>query len=143
MADAFLLDTSALMALLEKEPGGERVEQLLAAAHRGEIRLVAAFASRMELVYLVEQEQGAEALGKLKALLPLWPLIWMHSDDALCDSAASFKAKHRLSFADAFVAAAAAREDATLVHKDPQFSALGTLVKQEVLPLKTATASSS
>jgi len=143
MADAFLLDTSALMALLEKEPGGERVEQLLEAAHRGEVRLLAAFASRMELLYLVEQEQGAEALGKLKALLPWWPVIWLHSDDALCDSAASFKAKHHLSFADAFVAAAAAHENATLVHKDPEFSALGALIKQEVLPLKTPAAPSS
>ena len=42
-----------------------------------------------------------------------------------------------LSFADAFVVALAHRLDATLVHKDPEMAELGTVVKQQVLPLKT------
>jgi predicted nucleic acid-binding protein len=66
-------------------------------------------------------------------------VVWLHSDDAFCDSAAALKASHRISFADAFVAAAALRVDATLVHKDPQFAALAGLVKQEMLPPKTST----
>jgi len=138
MADKYLLDTSAFMAFLEKEPGGERVEQLLEAAHRGEVEIFAAFASRMEILYLIEQEKGALELAKLKTLMPLWPAHWVHSDDPFCDSAAQIKARHRLSFADAFVAAAAVRVDATLIHKDPQFDFLTGLMKQEMLPPKTS-----
>ena len=126
------------MAFLEKEPGGDRVEQLLEAGQRGEVELFAAFASRMELLYLVEQEKGAADVAKLKALLPLWPVAWLHSDDAFCDSAAEIKARYRVSFADAFVAAAALKVDATLIHKDPQFGALAGFLKQEMLPPKTS-----
>ena len=47
------------------------------------------------------------------------PIQWLHSDAALCHEAARLKAAHKISFADAFVAATATRFDGTLVHKDP------------------------
>ena len=133
---SFALDTSAIMAFLEGEPGAERVEALLGAGHRGEVRIFAAFATRMELLYLVEQEKGPADLARLKGLMQFWPITWVHSDDGLCDSAASIKAKCRVSFADAFVAATAARMDATLVHRDPEFTPLTGWLAQEMLPPK-------
>jgi hypothetical protein len=42
----------------------------------------------------------------------------------LCSEAAKLKAVHRVSFADAFVAATAKRVDAVLIHKGPEFAAL-------------------
>jgi predicted nucleic acid-binding protein len=141
--DKFLLDTSAFMALLENEPGADTVEQLLEAARRGEIEFFAAFASRMELLYLIEQEKGVADLDRLKALIRFWPVVWLHSDNALCDSAAALKASHRVSFTDAFVAAAALRVDAMLIHKDPQFAPLAGLVKQEMLPPKISSSATS
>ena len=49
--------------------------------------------------------------------------------------AASIKATHRLSLADAWIAATALELDATLVHKDPEFEKLLEL-KEERLPYK-------
>jgi predicted nucleic acid-binding protein len=46
------------------------------------------------------------------------------------------KAAHKVSFADAFVAATAQRLDATLVHKDPDFDALKGIIKLHPLPPK-------
>jgi len=50
------------------------------------------------------------------------------------------KAAHKVSFADAFVAATALRLKATLVHKDPEFDALKNVIQLEALPPKTSVA---
>jgi ribonuclease VapC len=44
--------------------------------------------------------------------------------------AAAIKACHALSLADAWIAAAAQREGAVLVHKDPDFSALDQVAQE-------------
>ena len=46
------------------------------------------------------------------------------------------KAAHKVSFADAFLAATAQRLDATLVHKDSDFDALKGIIKLHPLPPK-------
>jgi predicted nucleic acid-binding protein len=55
----------------------------------------------------------------------------------LCSEAATLKATHKISLADAFVAATALRVDGVLVHKDPEFGVLAGKVKQQALPLKS------
>jgi len=52
------------------------------------------------------------------------PITWVPCTDALLEQAAAIKACHALSLADAWIAAAAQREGAVLVHKDPEFRAL-------------------
>ena len=60
-------------------------------------------------------------------------------DDAGADVVeAKLKAAHKVSFADAFVAATALRLSATLLHKDPEFDTLQGVVKLQALPLKTS-----
>jgi len=46
------------------------------------------------------------------------------------------KARYRMSFADAFIAATAIHLDAILVHKDPEFEALKAILRTESLPYK-------
>ena len=41
-----------------------------------------------------------------------------------------------MSLADAFIAATAIRHNAVLMHKDPEFEALKTIVRQHALPFK-------
>lgn len=52
--------------------------------------------------------------------------------EVLLEQAAAIKACHPLSLADAWIAAAAQREGAVLLHKNPQFRALDQ-VPQECL----------
>lgn len=136
MADPAVLDTSACFAFLENEAGADEVERYLREAQRGERLLHASFVTLTELDYIITQEQGPDraraALAKAKA----WQITWHHSDESLCAEAAALKAAHKISFADAFVAATAKRLGATLVHKDPEFTALSTVVKQHALPPK-------
>jgi predicted nucleic acid-binding protein len=54
----------------------------------------------------------------------------------MLEAAARIKATQRVSLADAWIAACAELEDATLVHKDPEFGLLA--IAQLQLPYKSA-----
>jgi len=123
MPTLILLDTSALLTLRDDEPGAERVEEALAQPDH----CYACFLSRMEVLYRVwkdEQERaGRLAYEQLKAL----PLQWVEASEPLLERAATIKACHSLSLADAWIAAAAQQIGATLLHKDPEFQAISDL----------------
>jgi ribonuclease VapC len=133
-AARYLLDTSALLTLLEDEAGADRVQQVL----KSDSALISAV-SLLEVRYLTLQEQSESEADLRHALLKrsgaslLWDL-----DEPLLLTAAGFKARHVLSFADALIAASAYRHKAILLHKDPEFNALAGEVLLESLPLKAS-----
>lgn len=132
MSETFLLDTSALMTLIEDEPGADRVEYLL----RQGTTLIP-WAALMEVYYITLQEKGEEAAEARFSMLINSPatILWEMSEATVILSA-TVKAKHHVSFADSIMAGFAIKQPATLVHKDPEFDALSALVKQEPLPYK-------
>ncbi len=143
MAETFVLDTSAWLALDEAEPGAQEVESILASAWLGHAEVHACFVTLTELEYIRTQERDAQQAAELLHFARAQRVTWRHSDDGLCSAAAKLKAAHRLSFADAFVAALAVQLDATLMHKDPEFSTLAGIVKQHILPTKSAETANS
>lgn len=136
MARVFVFDTSAWIALDEGEDGADRVERLLEDAWLRNATLHSSFVTLTEMEYIRTREQDAEQAAELLAFAKAQPVEWHHSDDAICHEAARLKSLHKVSFADAFIAALANRLGATLVHKDPEFVALGPAVKQLALPMK-------
>ena len=124
MSSRWLLDTSALLALRDDEDGAERVALLLQSAQDGESRCLVCFMSRMEILYRVWKDESERHARLADAQLQSLPITWVPCSDALLEQAAAIKANHRLSLADAWIAAAAQREGAVLVHKDPEFRAL-------------------
>jgi len=130
----YVLDTSALLTLIEDEPGAERVEHVL----RSEIVLIPWMCS-LEVVYITQQERGVAEAERRYALLKALPVthLW-ELEEALLLTAARLKATYRLSLADTIIAACAIRERAILLHKDPQYDALSGQVQLENLPYKSA-----
>jgi predicted nucleic acid-binding protein len=57
-------------------------------------------------------------------------------DEPTLLTAARFKATQRISLADAIIAALAIRQDAILLHKDPEFEVLAGQVSLETLLYK-------
>jgi predicted nucleic acid-binding protein len=57
-------------------------------------------------------------------------------DEPTLLTAGRFKARFRISLADALIAAFALRQEAILVHKDPELEALSEEIQQEILPYK-------
>lgn len=137
MADRFVFDTSAWLALDEAEPGAGEVEALLAEAWLGNAEIHASFVTLTELEYIRTQDRDAAQAAELLSWAKSQPVTWHHSDVALCSEAAKLKSGYKISFADSFVGATVQRLDATLVHKDPEFDALAGVVKLRALPPKS------
>ena len=120
---AFCLDTSAILTLRDDEPGAERVAMLL----EGPDPCFACFITRMEVFYRVWKDQG-ERSGRLAyEQLQSLPIQWVDQKEGLLLEASRIKALHRLSVADAWIAAAARLSRSTLLHKDPEFEPITEL----------------
>jgi predicted nucleic acid-binding protein len=129
---AFVLDTSALLALRGDEAGADRVEQLLRAARAGRVKILLSFMTRMELLYRIAADEGwDEAVAALR-LVDAAGIQWVSCTEAILGEAARLKATGGMSVADAWIAATAAVHAATLVHKDPELARLRHL-RQERL----------
>jgi predicted nucleic acid-binding protein len=130
---AYLLDTSALLTLIEDEPGAERVEEIL----RDE-RSFLPWPVLLEVHYVSRQEQGQGEADRRYALLKQLPckILWEIDEPTLL-TASRLKASHRLSLADSLIAAFAQRQNAILVHKDPEFEVLADQMDLESLPYKS------
>jgi predicted nucleic acid-binding protein len=121
-----LLDTSALLTLRDDEPGAGRVEEALGYLHP----CYACFLSRMEVLYRVWKDEGERAGRLAYEQLQALPLQWVEASEPLLVHAAEIKARHALSVADAWIAAAAQQVGATLLHKDPEFQAIEDLLQE-------------
>ena len=130
--DAFVLDTSAVLALIEAEDGAKTVRDIIA---RG--AAVLPWIAALELHYITAREVSAEeADARLILLHSAGVALRTMDGDHLLRQASALKAALAVSLADALIAAVAVTEDATLVHKDPEYEALTGRVRMLALPFK-------
>jgi predicted nucleic acid-binding protein len=134
----YVLDTSAWLTLIEDEAGADTVQALLEQADAGEVTVLVSFMSFMETYYITLQERDAEEAQERARLMAALPVLRVESTQTLGTLAAEFKAAHRLSVADAWIAALAKERQATLVHKDPEFEQIGAAIHVLELPYKIA-----
>lgn len=129
---SYVLDSSALLTLIENEEGASRVESILQVE-----KVVLPCLVLLEVHYITRQERGQGEADRRYALLKQLPceILWQLDEPTLL-TASRFKAGHRLSLADAIIAAVAQRQQATLVHKDPEYEGLSEELKLEALPYK-------
>ena len=134
----WLLDTSALLTLIEDEPGADRVAQALR-----QPTTILPWPVLLETHYVTLREEGqAEADRRVALIKQLKVEILWGVDEATLLTASKLKADRRVSLADALVAAFAIRRGAVLLHKDPEFDALTGLLPMEALPYKASADSS-
>lgn len=136
MNEPVVVDASAILAYVDDEEGAETVEKCLLSARHGRMELFAGFVTLTELRYITMREKDEASADCLVGLVKSWPMKWIHSDEELCLLAGRFKAEHRISLADAFVAATAFRLSAVVLHKDPEFESLEGKIKLLPLPYK-------
>jgi predicted nucleic acid-binding protein len=129
----FVLDTSALLALRADEPGANRVATLLQQATRRQCRVLVSFMTRMEVLYLIWRDEGEQAAREALRLLDSFAMEWINCEPQILDASAYVKSQGGLSVADSWIAATAFKHDATLIHKDPEFTKFEELA-QEPLP---------
>ena len=122
---AYVLDTSAVLAVLLAEPGYEKVTDLLALADRnGGPDILLPFMALMEMQYRLLRDLPSGDAQAAVRLVEAWPAEVMESSPPWRQRAAEVKSRGGLSVADAWIASLALLHDAELVHKDPEFDAV-------------------
>ncbi len=125
--ERFVLDTSALLAFMTDEKGADAVEKILAIEENS---VFVPWAVLFEVSYITRRTRGEKEADRRFVLVKELPvsILWnMEEPDVL--SAARIKAQFRVSFADSIIAASALRQDATLVHKDPEYECFFGMIK--------------
>ena len=129
MPAAQVLDSHALLALLRDEAGGEAVTQILERAGRRDQPVHMTEVNYAEVQYMIRRKDGDAAWAAIAGELKAAPIEFHPADRRLADTAADFKARFKMSLADAFAAALAKEKKAELVTGDPEFRALEKEIK--------------
>jgi ribonuclease VapC len=121
---AKVLDSFALIAYFRDEPGAETVENLLVAASKKDNPLHMTDVNYAEVKYSIVKKDGAKAWEEAAKILQGLPIDFHSTTREMADTAADFKARFKISLADAFAAALAKERRAELVTGDPGFKTL-------------------
>jgi ribonuclease VapC len=123
--ESIVLDSYALIGYLENEPFSYRIEKILRQAREGKSRLYLHAIHLGEVYYITLREQGQNLADLAYARIRAFPLTYIEMiDEELLRTAAKMKAKYPISYADAFAAAMAVINNASLLTGDPEFQAL-------------------
>ena len=122
-----VLDSFALLSLLKGERGANRVQTYLEAAHRKKLALFLNMINAGEVFYVTYRNEGEMRAFETWGLVKNFPVEIIQNDERLVLEAAHLKGRYPLSYADAFAAATALRNEAVLVTGDPEFRPLSKL----------------
>lgn len=128
-----ILDSYAILTYLQGEEGAARVKEIFQAAQSGEIAVYLPLINLGEILYIVERKRGLEEAHRTLSALRQLPLTILPANEDNVLAAAHIKAQFPISYADAFVIAAAHRLDAKILTGDPEFDAVRYLVEIEKL----------
>jgi len=126
---AKVLDSYALIAYFRDEPGAETVENLLVAAGKKDSPVHMTDVNYAEVKYSIVKKDGARAWEEAAKILQGLPIDFHATTREMADTAADFKARFKMSLADAFAAALATEKRAELVTGDIDFKALEKEIK--------------
>ncbi len=129
----YVLDSFALLAYLEDEPGAARVASLLGKAQKNEVEIWISIVNYGEVVYIVERERGRDSAKMAIATIDQLPLAVADANRLLTFGAAHIKAHHAVSYADAFGIALAQNKGGAVVTGDPEFKKVESLLSVEWL----------
>src|SRR6267378_6265271 len=115
---AIVLDSWAVIAYLEGEPSAEKVADHIADAHENEIPLFMSVVNAGEVWYIIARETSAGDADRSIIELKQLGIEFVDADWPLAHEAGSFKAKHKMFFADCFAAALAKHKKALLLTGD-------------------------
>ena len=124
-----LFDSFALLRFLQKEPGSEKVRDLLTAAASQHNPCLLNVINFGEVLYTTQRRFGAEARMQVFIALRQLGLVVLPCPEELVYRAAELKAVYAMSYADTFAVASALEHKACLVTGDPEFRQVEHLVE--------------
>lgn len=130
----YVLDSYALLAHLEDESGAARVRAVLHACSEGREQSYISMINVGETAYITERERGSSEAARVLGLIDHLPLVQLAASRSRILAAAHIKAGAAISYADAFVVAAAEEFSAIILTGDPEFHSVEERVVVEWLP---------
>lgn len=127
----YLMDSYAMIAFFEDEPGARRVAQILESIMNREAKGYMSVINWGEIYYNTMREQGVETAEDVIRQLKKYSIELIDADQQLTYDAAKLKGTYKIAYADCFAAALAIRQNAAVVTGDPEFKKLKNEVKIE------------
>ena len=124
-----VLDASAILAFLWKEPNYEKVKELLTKAAESERKLLMSAVNWGEVYYVLAKDHSIDEVEGFMKLIETFPVEVVPVDSPLARQAALFKAQKKLPYADCFAAALAKLRKGELVTADKEFKAVEGEIK--------------
>jgi len=120
----YVIDSYAMIAYFEDEPGADRVAQILRQLVQGKAKGYMSVVNWGEVYYNTMREEGVTEAEKVTLQLDRFPIQIVDINKDLAYEAAKLKGKYRIAYADCFAAALSVRLNASLVTGDPEFKKL-------------------
>ena len=124
MTATSVLDSYALIAFLENEPGADAVRELLLKAEEGSVGLAMCVVNLGEIWYSIARTTSPKTADRFVEEIQGMAIEFVNADWELTQQAAIYKARGKISYADCFVAALAKSRNAEVVTGDAEFKAL-------------------
>jgi predicted nucleic acid-binding protein len=124
-----VLDSFALLAFLQDEPGAQMIEDFILQAKDGKVELVMCVVNLGEVWYSISRTKSAEIAERVVQQVQGMPIEIVDADWTLTRQAAIYKSKGNISYADCYVAALAKLRKAEVVTGDTEFEILKDDVK--------------
>jgi ribonuclease VapC len=133
-----VLDSFAVLAYLEGEPGMPRVRAVLEGAAARRHRVYLSLINLGEVLYITERERGIREARQVLAAIDQLPMEVVDVSRPAVLAAAHIKARFPIAYADAFAVVVAQDHDGVLLTGDPEFRSLQEtgLVAVEWLPAR-------
>lgn len=123
----YVLDSFALLAYFQAEPGGAEIKDLLKKALAKKAAAFLSVINLGEIIYITERKLGRDTAENTLADILRLPIQLAEANIDRVLSAAHIKAQYAISYADAFVVALAQELKATMVTADPEFEKVESL----------------
>lgn len=129
MPNCMVVDAWALLAWLRDEhPAANQVRDCLQQADQGSTWLSMSWINAGEVYYMLARKNSRQAAEDFLTRLPSLPIRLVLPEEADIVAAAKLKSAFRISYADAFAAALAIKENAALLTGDPEIRGMGNMV---------------
>ena len=132
----YVLDSFAILSLLQKEPGSDQLTTLLRQATEDLVQVRMSLINLGEVFYIITRRWGEEQTRITMAHLEALPIKWVEVDRSRIFAAATIKSRYPISYADAFATALTQEFEATIITGDPEFNSVADLINIEWLPNK-------
>lgn len=116
-----VLDTHALMVYLEKEPGYEKVRDILTRASESGKPCLMTYVNWGEIFYQAYRAGGSQQAEDIMDLVGTFPIELIEVGGEITRQAGIYKATKKMSYADCFAAALAKLKKAELITGDKEF----------------------